>query len=78
VSQKTQGVLTGPLKERLVQLVQQQCLEKGWDILELAVQPDHLHLFGRVWPSDAAAEVVGRTERMYFLPLTARVQTDLE
>ncbi|MFL5626523.1 MAG: IS200/IS605 family transposase [Ktedonobacteraceae bacterium] len=28
------------------------------DILELAVQPDHVHLVVRVWPSDSAADVV--------------------
>jgi putative transposase len=55
---RRKALLTGKLKERLVQLIGQKCLEKGWDILELAVQPDHLHLFVRVWPSDSAAEVV--------------------
>jgi putative transposase len=28
------------------------------DDLELAVQPDHIYLFVRVWPADSAAEVV--------------------
>ncbi len=32
--------------------------EKGWNILTLAIEPDHIHLFVRVWPSDSAAEVV--------------------
>lgn len=32
--------------------------EKGWQILELAVQPDHVHLFVRAWPSDSAADVI--------------------
>lgn len=35
-----------------------KCAEHGWDILALAIQPDHIHLFVRVWPSDSAAEVV--------------------
>src|SRR5438067_12144158 len=55
---RRKAILTGQLKERLIQSIQQKCLEKGGDILELAVQPDHLHLFVRVWPSDSAAEVV--------------------
>ena len=55
---RRKAILTGPLKERLIQLIQQKSAEKGWDLLELAVQPDHLHLFLRVWPSDSAAEVV--------------------
>jgi putative transposase len=27
-------------------------------VFSLAIQPDHIHLFVRVWPSDSAAEVV--------------------
>jgi putative transposase len=26
--------------------------------LELAIQPDHIHLFVQVWPTDSAADVV--------------------
>ena len=47
---------------RLIELV---CREQGWDVLELAIQPDHVHLFVRAWPTTAADEVVrvckGRT-----------------
>lgn len=39
-------------------LIEAKCQEQGWDILELAIQPDHIHLFVRVWPTDSAAEVV--------------------
>jgi putative transposase len=39
-------------------LIRQKCSEKGWTLLELAVQPDHIHVFVRVWPSVSAAEVV--------------------
>jgi putative transposase len=51
-------ILTGKIKDRLIELVQQKCEEKGWDIRELAVQPDHVHLFVRVWPTDSAADVI--------------------
>jgi putative transposase len=51
-------ILTGQLKDRLIQLVEQKCAEKGWNIIEFAVQPDHVHLFVRVWPSDSVAEIV--------------------
>ena len=51
-------ILTGQLKDRLIQLVEQKCAERGWDIIEFAVQPDHVHLFVRVWPSDSVAEIV--------------------
>jgi putative transposase len=39
-------------------LIEATCAEKGWHIIELAVQPDHVHLFVRVWPSVSAADVV--------------------
>jgi putative transposase len=40
------------------QLIQAKCDDKGWDVVELAIQPDHVHLFVRVWPSDSAANVI--------------------
>lgn len=40
------------------QLIEQKCAERGWQIIELAIQPDHVHLFVRVWPTDSAFEVV--------------------
>jgi putative transposase len=55
---RRKAILTGSLKDRLAQLTEQKSAEKGWDILELAIEPDHLHLFVPVWPSDSAAEVV--------------------
>ncbi len=30
----------------------------GWQALKLAVQPDHVYLFVRVFPTNAAADVV--------------------
>jgi len=51
-------ILVGKLKDRCQELLEATCKEKGWDILTLAIQPDHIHLFVRAWPSDSAAEVV--------------------
>jgi putative transposase len=51
-------VLTGAVATRCRELIEGMCAEKGWDVLALAIQPDHIHLFVRVWPSDSAAEVV--------------------
>ena len=39
-------------------LIEKKCADKGWEILELAVQPNHVHLFVRVWPATSAADVV--------------------
>jgi len=51
-------VLTGGIARDCRQLIESKCAEKGWHILELAIQPDHLHLFVRVWLSNSAAGVV--------------------
>ena len=51
-------VLVGAIKERCQQIIEEKCKEKGWVILTLAIQPDHIHLFVRVWPSDSASFVV--------------------
>ena len=51
-------ILTGPIAQDCRKLIEQQCAEHGWEVIELAVNPDHVHLFVRVWPSDSAAEVV--------------------
>ena len=55
---RRKAILTGTLKERCQQLISEKCQEKGWDILTLAIQPDHIHIFLRAWPSDSAAEIV--------------------
>jgi REP-associated tyrosine transposase len=55
---RRKSILVGKLKDRCQELLEAKCHEKGWDILTLAIQPDHIHLFVRVWPSDSAAEVV--------------------
>ena len=51
-------VLVGPVAARCRELIEGKCAEQGWHVLALAVQPDHIHLFVRVWPSDSAADVV--------------------
>jgi len=51
-------VLVTQIGTRCEDLLRQTCDETGWTILELAVQPDHVHLFVRVWPSVRAADVV--------------------
>lgn len=55
---RRKAVLTGAIATDCRKLIEQKCAEKGWEIIELAVQPNHIHLFVRVWPSDSAATVV--------------------
>jgi putative transposase len=51
-------VLAGQVAQECRALIQAKCQNQGWQILELAIQPDHVHLFVRVWPTTSAAEVI--------------------
>jgi putative transposase len=51
-------VLVGHIAAELQRLVQEKCDQRGWNILQLAIQPDHVHLFVRVFPSNSASDVV--------------------
>jgi putative transposase len=55
---RRKAVLGGSIAKDCHALIEQKCAEKDWEILELAIQPDHLHLFVRVWPTDSAVDVV--------------------
>ena len=60
--------LVGPIKERLEHLIREVARSHGWTILELAIQPDHVHLFLRsdpyTAPSDIARLMKGRSSRV--------------
>ena len=51
-------VLTGQIARDCQALIEQKCAEHGWTVIQLAIQPDHVHLFVRVWPTTSAADVV--------------------
>jgi REP-associated tyrosine transposase len=55
---RRKSVLVGNVAKDCRRLIERKCAERGWDIQELAIQPDHIHLFVRVWPITSAAEVV--------------------
>src|SRR5437660_576738 len=55
---RRKSLLVEDIKTRRQQVIEQKCLEKGWAVLEWAIQPDPVHLFVRVWPRDRAADVV--------------------
>jgi putative transposase len=61
-------VLVGAIKARLAQLIREVADEHGWTLLELAIQPDPVHLFLRgdpyVAPSDVARLIKGRSSHV--------------
>lgn len=51
-------MLVNQVAQRCEQLIREKCEQRGWQVLTLAIQPDHIHLFVRCFPSTSAAEVV--------------------
>jgi putative transposase len=51
-------ILVGDVARDRRTLIEAECAEHGWTIENLAIQPDHVHLFVRVWPMDSAADVL--------------------
>ena len=62
---RRQNILVGPLRERLQQITQEVATENKWKVIELAMQPDHVHLFirsnPRILPTDIARLIKGRS-----------------
>jgi putative transposase len=57
-------VLIGNIAADCKALIEQKCSEQGWTILELAVQPDHIHLEVQAWPITPAAEIIKECKRL--------------
>ena len=55
---RRKAVLVGMIARDCKALIEKKCVERGWTILELAIQPDQVHLFVRCWPVTSAAEIV--------------------
>jgi putative transposase len=58
-------VLVGPVHDRLKQIIGEVAAEHAWEIVRLAIQPDHDHLFIRAnpytLPSDIPRLIKGRS-----------------
>jgi putative transposase len=55
---RRKAILVGSIAQDLERLILQKCETRGWKVLQLAIQPEHVHLFVQVFPADSAAEVV--------------------
>jgi putative transposase len=55
---RRKAVLIGDVARDCRALIEAKCAEQGWAIEELAIQPDHVHLFVRAWPTTSAAEIL--------------------
>jgi putative transposase len=50
-------VLVGPIRNRLEQIVRGVAAEHEWTVIELAIQPDHVHLFIRANPYTLPSDI---------------------
>jgi len=55
---RRKAVLVGTVAQECERLIRATCEQYGWTVLEVAVQPDHVHLCVRVFPTNAASEVI--------------------
>ena len=55
---RRKSVLVNAVATECRSLIERKCAERNWGILELAIQPDHVHLFVRAQPNVSASEVV--------------------
>lgn len=53
-------ILGGSIAERLEQLLRETAAELGCEVIELAIQPDHLHFFVSAPPDIAPNQIVAR------------------
>src|SRR3954454_13048030 len=65
-------VLTGQVAADCRKFIEVRCAEHGWRIEELAIRPDHVHLFVRAWPTNSAAEVLQEVKGVTSHELRAR------
>src|SRR6516225_7969915 len=60
-------VLVGPICVRLEQVIREVAAEHEWTVIELAIHPDHVHLFVRAnpytLPADIPRLIKGRSAR---------------
>ena len=55
---RRKAVLVGEVATECRAIIEQKCLERGWKILELDIQPDHIHLFVCIYPDESPSLVV--------------------
>src|SRR5579884_3585359 len=64
---RRRNVLVGPVHDRLCRIIEEVAAEHDWQIIQLAIQPDHVHLFIRAnpytLPSDIPRLIKGRSSR---------------
>ena len=66
-------VLVGDIESRLKELLIEKSNKNGWDVEELEIMPDHIHIFIKATPSDSIGHIVSQLKRKEFKGLKNRV-----
>ncbi len=64
IPKRRKPVLVNGVAKDCDALIRQKCDERGWRVLELAIQPDHVHLFVQAFPTTCAADIVQECKRL--------------
>ncbi len=68
---RRKAVLVGTVAQEWERLIRATCEQHGWTVLDVAVQPDHVHLFVQAFPTNAASEVIKEVKGFTAHPLRA-------
>ena len=55
---RRKAVLVGAIARECERLIRAKCQEQVWNVLQIAIQSDHVHLFVQVSPDVSASQVV--------------------
>jgi putative transposase len=55
---RRKAILVNDVARDCETLIRQQCEAQGWQVINVTVQPDHVHLFVRAFPTTPASEIV--------------------
>jgi DNA-binding MarR family transcriptional regulator len=53
-------LLAGPRREWILETLEREAVERGWDLLSMRVKEDHVALVVKVWPNHSPEQVVAR------------------
>lgn len=53
-------VLVNGIDERLKELIKQKCDDNEWEIVQMDVMPDHVHIFIKAKPTDSVAFIIAQ------------------
>ena len=57
---RARTILEGPPADWIVEALQREAVERGWNLLDFKVRPDHVRVAVEIWPNHSAEQTVRR------------------